>query len=382
METVTTVLRYTLPSLQRSLDEDHVRAMVQDQISEYATHEEFSLLQSISVAQLGDKVYVLDGQHRLRAFEDLRAQGYPVDHVVLPVVTYAVTDFDELVAHFNRINKHLPIHPLELHGCWREGVAKRFVEWMRTTYGAFLKPSPVVRCPHISVDALKSEIIKRAAVMPVAVDARAMCDVVRSFNEQVHALRAEVGDALPESVRKHLDDCAKKAAKLGAAPPCYLGAFKRFEWLDVTLYCLRASSDGSPPGVPKSTCLALVASAKDAPQARERIPQAVRRRVWAKHNAPDSIAGACYTCEAELRFGDMECAHIVPHALGGKAELDNLMPVCRTCNRDMGIQNLETYRQHIARQIFGPSGPSGPPRKEDEADTAVGHDDHTNSSAT
>jgi 5-methylcytosine-specific restriction endonuclease McrA len=57
--------------------------------------------------------------------------------------------------------------------------------------------------------------------------------------------------------------------------------------------------------------------------------------------------GACYTCGTELRFRDMECGHVVAHALGGSTELANLMAVCRTCNRDMGIRNLEAYRRRI-----------------------------------
>jgi len=28
------------------------------------------------------------------------------------------------------------------------------------------------------------------------------------------------------------------------------------------------------------------------------------------------------------------CGHIVAHVLGGKSDIDNLMPICRACNRD------------------------------------------------
>jgi 5-methylcytosine-specific restriction endonuclease McrA len=47
----------------------------------------------------------------------------------------------------------------------------------------------------------------------------------------------------------------------------------------------------------------------------------------------------------------MECGHIIAHALGGNALLDNLMPVCKSCNRDMGTMNLEEYKCIVQKNI-------------------------------
>ncbi len=40
----------------------------------------------------------------------------------------------------------------------------------------------------------------------------------------------------------------------------------------------------------------------------------------------------------------MECGHIVAHALGGEITFNNLQPTCKTCNRDMGVMNLNEYK--------------------------------------
>lgn len=425
LETVATVLGYVLPHVQRTIDTDHVRAMVDDQVAEHTRTHEFSLLQSITVALLDGVIYVLDGQHRVRAFEALRARGMPVEHVIVPVVQYAVHDRDELTTYYNRINQHKPVHPLELDDAWRDegGFARPFVEWMEREYGAYLRRSSsgAVRCPHISVDQLKMAVLARASTRMSSsssttsttakkdgggVDASALCAMVAAFDEELHAIYVRHAYELSDAARRRFEDCCKKdqrqqhqallrrlrnGKERGPAPdpassaavagathhcrrPCYLGMFKRFEWLDACLFCLRhnlfSSSLSSPPlRPPPSTVWATLSVAlggidplqgglqtqttKASPAVVRRAPPvAVRRAVWAKVNAAESNVGTCYACDAELRFPDMECGHVVAHALGGSTDVSNLMPVCRTCNRDMGIQDLEEYRACIRRTLL------------------------------
>ena len=49
----------------------------------------------------------------------------------------------------------------------------------------------------------------------------------------------------------------------------------------------------------------------------------------------------------ELIYDNFECGHVVARCLGGKNVVDNLEPVCKKCNSDMGTMNLEEYRKYI-----------------------------------
>jgi len=380
LETVATVLRYTFPALQRSVDEAHVMAMVEDQRREFDSIGEFSLLQSLSVARMqqqDNRVYVLDGQHRVRCFMRLRELGYPVDSVIVPVVSYRVADRAELAAYFNRINQNLPVHPLDLRDGEedpRARFAKAFVAWMQSTYGPYVKRTTGgagVRCPHIALEHLKDEIGKRIDVdggTPFDADGalRSMCSAVRSFDTTMRAIHLEDDQDLDDIVRKRMDDCAKKVATTrGQRQPssvCYLGMFRKYEWLDACVECVRNAADSSVEVVvPRWLCRSLASSfggatASYSSSRRERVSHVVRREVWAKVNIRDYDAGRCYTCGEDLRFHEMECGHVVAHAMGGRAELSNLMPVCKTCNRDMGVQNLEDYKQRILRSLPPASG--------------------------
>jgi len=379
LESVATVLTYTAPALQRGIDEDHVNRMVEDQVAEHAATGALSLLQSITVACMGGRYFVLDGQHRIRTFQELRARGLPVDCCVVPVVSYAVRDAEELGRYFGRINQHKPVHPLELREGWQH-FERPFLQWLTARAKPYLKNGVSrTRCPHIGVEQLKTELQAREEGLrrPTGGDPQVLCEAVRQFDAHVAAIYATASIASdspnsnppgiafsvrmctePSQLGKRLADCAAKVK--GNA--CYLGAFRHFEWLDVCVFSMNRmrlrGAQNTQNGdiailVPFETVQALVwaqESAEDrggTKRPRAAIPYDIRQRVWDKTNPPSSVSGACYTCGQELRFRDMECGHVVAHALGGGTEVGNLMAVCRSCNRDMGVQDMEAYRGRI-----------------------------------
>jgi hypothetical protein len=78
--------------------------------------------------------------------------------------------------------------------------------------------------------------------------------------------------------------------------------------------------------------------------ARKKIPKKLRERVWAKAFGDEEV-GACVVCDDAIAVDNWECAHIIAHKCGGPDKEENLCPTCRTCNRSMGTDNLEVYRE-------------------------------------
>jgi 5-methylcytosine-specific restriction endonuclease McrA len=314
---------------------DHVRAMVEDQKAEFDKHQSFSMIQSITVGSLNGEIYILDGQHRIKAYVELLTQGYPVADMAIPVVVYNVANKEELLEYYQRINKHMPIHPIEVENSW-EYWGKTFCDLMTTNFACYLKTggeAKVCRCPHISMYDLKTHMASRNIDKKLAGHGYTVIDlwgVVLGINSYIKDnVRKNIQFSLQS--KKRMEECEQKAAK-NNCNVCYLGVWRRFEWLDIALHMLE---NGRRTGE---------INLSDFTEVRPKIPVSVREQVWKKVNTNISDAGQCYTCNSVLRYPDMECGHIVAHALGGASSYDNLMPVCKSCNRDMGIMNLYEYR--------------------------------------
>ena len=69
---------YQIPVLQRLVDNEHINSMVEDQKNEYNKYNAFSMLQSFTIAYIIEeqKGYILDGQHRVAVYSQLKKQGY------------------------------------------------------------------------------------------------------------------------------------------------------------------------------------------------------------------------------------------------------------------------------------------------------------------
>ena len=76
---------------------------------------------------------------------------------------------------------------------------------------------------------------------------------------------------------------------------------------------------------------------------RVALPTRLRKRIWMEIMG-DRVNGNCYVCGDPLDSFSFEAGHVVAHALGGDNSAENIRPVCSSCNKNMGTQNMEEYK--------------------------------------
>jgi 5-methylcytosine-specific restriction endonuclease McrA len=76
---------------------------------------------------------------------------------------------------------------------------------------------------------------------------------------------------------------------------------------------------------------------------RKNIPKPVKNQLWRKHFG-DKLKGSCYCCKIELdALEGWEAGHIQAAARGGSDKVENLRPICSTCNKSMGTDNMDDF---------------------------------------
>jgi 5-methylcytosine-specific restriction endonuclease McrA len=72
---------------------------------------------------------------------------------------------------------------------------------------------------------------------------------------------------------------------------------------------------------------------------KKKIPKALREQVWLIY-CGETFKNKCKVtwCENLMTPFNFETGHDVPECKGGKTDIDNLRPICSSCNRSMGSQ--------------------------------------------
>lgn len=78
---------------------------------------------------------------------------------------------------------------------------------------------------------------------------------------------------------------------------------------------------------------------------RKAIPKSLKSKLW-KQYFGNNMVGNCFCCKAEIEgLGGWEAGHILASALGGPDTIDNLRPICSTCNKSMGTLNMDIFKE-------------------------------------
>jgi 5-methylcytosine-specific restriction endonuclease McrA len=93
----------------------------------------------------------------------------------------------------------------------------------------------------------------------------------------------------------------------------------------------------------------IMSSAKSRASPRYKsvnIPKALRIGVWNRWVGSKFGTSKCYVCNYhDIYATHYECGHVISRKNGGKDTIDNLRPICRSCNLSMSTQNLEIFKK-------------------------------------
>ena len=83
---------------------------------------------------------------------------------------------------------------------------------------------------------------------------------------------------------------------------------------------------------------------KDNKYKKKSIPKSLKIKVWNTYVGEDIGKIKCLCCDTiDITQSIFECGHIIAEAKGGETSLENLRPICSTCNKSMKTINMNDY---------------------------------------
>jgi hypothetical protein len=81
---------------------------------------------------------------------------------------------------------------------------------------------------------------------------------------------------------------------------------------------------------------------------KKSIPLVLKRRLWDKYFGEQNGTALCPCCKlTQISTFSFHCGHIISERMGGSMILDNLIPLCQSCNSSMGTKSYNEFCEYI-----------------------------------
>lgn len=317
--------------IQRNIDVDHLYELKMYQEQHYEKYGYYSFPTQIIVAEYNGKYALIDGQHRLETIRYLLDVHFErASTLLVPVLMIQLKSISEYDERFVAVNKNKPVQLYKNIYEWKT-VGKHIEHYFYQHFRPYIRKTEQPQVPHINVDALLRYIDQGDYIQKMNVGIEEIVNEIEALNNcyRLHWKELLLNTRYISNVTAWVEKCEQKNPQR----PLYLGMFRKFEWIDRIVLRLM-----DPHKYPNYHVM------KHVPvNYRSKIYKPLRRSVWNKRN-DGKLQGQCYVCAKCIHYDDFECGHIVSVFCGGDTTVDNLEPICRRCNSDMGIVHLQTFK--------------------------------------
>ena len=310
-----------IPDLQRLKNNEKIKEIVDIQDLFYKKNSRFNFQGTLNIhcCLKNGKNYLIDGQHRYFSIKELVEKHKYIDERIL-VELVLINDLEDLKENYKMINKNtiLPELPDNLD----KKPIEELCDYIYYKYPDFWSNScrpmrPKLYHNHF-IEALGYLSSKLNELDNKEITFDELKDIIMKKNEDIMKSDFKFLNKL-KTKEKMIQKCKEYNF--------YLGLYLHKS----TDYCYMWIKE--------------ILDEKKKKYEKKTIPKKLREQVWDKYigNIKNSI---CLCCKSNvIKVNDFHCGHIIAEKNEGKTIIDNLRPICKSCNSSMGTRNLKTFAQ-------------------------------------
>lgn len=305
--------RLSIPDFQRLINPEHVQK-IYDSIKSQIEAKQAPLLPGcLIICQHQDTRWLVDGQHRYAAYHKIWRDLH--DDLTVTINVIQVSSDGEAKSVFEMVNKSVPIPKMP------EGVSLNIPNQVTThfsqKYPKIFSLSLDCRRPHLNRERFTEAIGKLLKSPSPGHTASEIINILEEYNRVLYRSHWQVFRDSKET-QSSIEESRNKATQKGGL---YFGLFKGYNWL----YQLFGRDD----------LLHSTLSYK-----KQKIPQHLRAEVWSAH-VGNKYHVYCPVCHNNIISPlNFHAGHLIPEVMGGQITVENLRPLCGSCNCSLGTKVL------------------------------------------
>jgi hypothetical protein len=314
-----------IPTIQRELDVEWKDTLKSKILSEKLDKGYYDFGQFI-FCYFNDNYHLLNGQHRYQIASELSDKD-----IRLKIEIRQVTSEIEMRQLWQSGNNSKSVSIVK--NIDDQLIINRLRKYMTSHFRNYLSNRQNPHLPNLNLDIMIKTIETKRVIQKLKItDPEEFINKIKQLNNFYNTNQYQLDIWEKWFNSRKINEKVKKCRDKSPSNPLYLGLWKHYEWLDRLV-------DASLNGKDYSIISHYPISIKP-----RKISRKLRLQVWRKRN--NSIVGKCYVCgDKNTTFENFQCGHIIAYYYGGESTLNNLEPICSSCNNDMGTENLDRYKQ-------------------------------------
>jgi hypothetical protein len=333
---VTLFNEYKIPSFQRIINNAKVKEIMCVQEENVRKRGHFSIFQNLVFVELNaaDDTcgYLIEGQHRFSALQKLYYKGY--QNQLIPITIIQCNSHQEMKEIFFEINQNTEMPEYILNDFEEKPLVDQIFTHFQNAYPTVWKTTKTPRRPFMKDSYFQDAIaylIKQFQAYNVQVP-----NLIELIEQEHKNIQSQ--NLLPylTTKSKNPDKILSKCREMN----CYLGLFSdysseyKYKW---ARDCFIRATNIQPPE--EKTTRKLKQRRR-----KKTIPASLKTAIWKKYIGADKGVYPCWCCEeAEMDKREFHAGHVIPESKGGQSSIENLRPVCASCNLSMGNRHMMDF---------------------------------------
>ena len=312
------------PNCQRLVDDDKVKEIIKSSLefNKENNHFNFSVSSPPNLHMLDDSLYLIDGQHRIQALEILYNK---YSHNIEFFITIVKVDtMQELEYNYNMINKNTPLPDFSSFSNINKNIPEDASRAIKSKFPENWSLKPRCNRPNIYFNHFQESL----AFIVEKLEIKNVDDLVNLI--LVYNFNISNWNLSDNSHFKASENCIKKVQETDF----YLGLYPH---KSTNVYGYKWAKEI----VEQQTGVII----KEKPKKRKKaIPKKIKNDSWNKYVGKKVGETKCLCCRTtQIESKDFVAGHIISEANGGTITVDNIVPICNSCNLSMGTKNMDDF---------------------------------------
>jgi hypothetical protein len=307
------------------LDDNRVNDISNYQLNFFKKYNTFCFIGDLSLVKLDEHFIIIDGFHRFSAMKKIYLQkpSYIITlNIITPSSELTIEQIFILINKCEPIPEYIMKTTLDIKG---RHIINEFSKKFTIEYKIYISKSKTPRRPNILLDVLLSQLLESKVFM-----------VFSSGNELFNYIKYININKWKDMDSKNSIVCLDKALKYNKSALFITNDIdnkwiNNNDWINefINSQSIKRKSDD------------IIENMNIIK--RKSFPKIIRLQIWTKYFKENSMQAKCMCCNGDINYNTFECGHIISVKNNGTSTLENLIPICMTCNRSCGSENMVDF---------------------------------------